>query len=74
MLWTTRLSRQKVICALSDEKVESLLLVKDLAGAGKIKALVDRRFPLKQIAAAHRYLESGHRQGNVIIMVSEALS
>jgi NADPH:quinone reductase-like Zn-dependent oxidoreductase len=71
MLQTTLLSRQKVICALADEKVDSLLLVKDLVEAGQIKALVDRRFPLEQTAEAHRYLEAGHRQGNVVITISE---
>lgn len=74
MLRSSLLSRQKVICALADEKVDSLLLVKDLVEAGKIKALVDRRFPLEQTAEAHRYLEAGHRQGNVVITISESSS
>lgn len=69
MLWTGLFSRKKVICALSDEKVESLELVRKLAEAGKIKAVIDQCYPLAQTAEAHRAIEAGQRQSNVVIVI-----
>jgi len=69
MLWTSVIGGKKVICDVAPEKKEDLLFIRGLVEEGKIRPVIDKRYPLEQAAKAHEYAEKGHKRGSVVITI-----
>jgi NADPH:quinone reductase-like Zn-dependent oxidoreductase len=67
--WTSMTSSKKAIIWTGTYEIEDLIFLKELIEAGKIMSIIDRRYPLEQIAEAHRYVDTGQKIGNVVLTV-----
>ncbi|MES0340648.1 MAG: NAD(P)-dependent alcohol dehydrogenase, partial [Anaerolineales bacterium] len=60
-LWTSMVGRRKVVLGIAN-RIEDLIFLRELIEAGEIRTIIDRTYPLGQIAEAHRYVETGHKR------------
>jgi NADPH:quinone reductase-like Zn-dependent oxidoreductase len=70
MLWTSRIGTKKAIFMMSSYCAEDLDFLKERIEAGKLRSVIDRRYPLREIAEAHQYSEAGHARGKIIVTVA----
>ncbi len=69
--WCSLMSKKKFIIELAKEDPKDLVYLKQLVEEGKLKTVIDKTFPLAEVAAAHHYVEKGDKVGQVIIKITD---
>ena len=72
VLWTSIARGKKIKGGVAINNLKRMSFIAELAAAGKLRPVIDRSYPLEQIAEAFKYVEQGHKKGNVVITVAHS--